>query len=149
MAPAAYLKAIIAAGAKDFDAVSDHPYAWPHLPLDANPANAFTQIEGAPGVTLDQTLYSVLEQAGMADMPIWLTEMGAPSAGGAGLSEEAQKETVRQVLTYKFLKANVTRRLIYTLIDDPQSGSGYFGLYRVNGTAKLAQAVFAKIAKAA
>ncbi len=53
-----------------FDAVSVHPYSYPAMPGDEESWNTFARLPD---------LHDVMVRAGDGDLPLWLTEYGAPT----------------------------------------------------------------------
>ncbi|WP_458999765.1 cellulase family glycosylhydrolase [Streptomyces sp. SD15] len=84
-----FLKELAREGAlKQVNAISYHPYTYPLLPSTETATGTRSQ-------DIDRTrdnLVSILEANGEPDMPVWLTETGAPtwSPGTAADSEDAQ-----------------------------------------------------------
>ena len=64
-------------GAKGyFDALGDHPYSYPALPDQYEPWSAWSQL-----AQTTPSLRSVLAANGETSVPVWLTEVGAPTGG--------------------------------------------------------------------
>ncbi|MET7694874.1 cellulase family glycosylhydrolase [Streptomyces sp. NPDC005483] len=73
---------------KQVNAISYHPYTYPLLPsTETATGTRFQEIDRTP-----DNLVAILKRYGKPDMPIWLTETGAPtwSTGKAADSEDAQ-----------------------------------------------------------
>lgn len=86
-----YLKAMYASGAEGyFDAVGYHPYSYPYLPSASNSWNGWQMMEDG--------IRSTMIANGDADLPIWITELGAPTAGSAtaAVTEATQSTTLIQ-----------------------------------------------------
>lgn len=166
MSPIDFLRALYDGGLHHFDGLALHPYSMPLLPKNADSSNLFTQIEGAPGLSMP-TILDVLRAHRDADKAIWLTEMGAPTGGtgteatGQGplprwdfnnsyFSLGRQALTVEQDLTYRFHEARVVSRYVYTLMDRPDNGpadpENHYGLYFASGQPKPSAAAFRKAA---
>ncbi|MEU6403051.1 cellulase family glycosylhydrolase [Streptomyces sp. NPDC046985] len=75
---------------KQVDAVSYHPYTYPLLPsTETATGSRFQEIDRT-----EDSLVSILARYGAADMPIWLTETGAPTwAQGTAADTEAAQGT--------------------------------------------------------
>jgi hypothetical protein len=110
---APFLRRMLAFGAADhMDGVSFHPY--PIKPL------------GSIGERFGSTMARferVLERAGEADKPIWITEIGLPV--GAGVGAEAQARTMTKI--YERLSADpaVVAVIFHTLLEgESEAGAG-------------------------
>jgi hypothetical protein len=85
-----FLAGIYANGGKgSFDAVGMHPYCYPDLPGQADSWSGWYQMYGT-----STSLRSIMVANGNQDLKIWGTEFGTPSAGGSGLSDSFQSQTV-------------------------------------------------------
>ncbi len=85
-----YLQQMVAAGILDvIDAVGAHPYGWANPPGSraADPDQAAPTHNDHPSFFFADTLLdyrAILDQAGRAEMPIWVTEFGWGSFEGVG-----------------------------------------------------------------
>lgn len=137
-----FLGQMYASGAKPyFDAVGDHPYTAPQLPLDSS-GNNWQQMYS----TTPNSLRSIMALNGDSKKKIWMTEFGAPTAGvsvwGTTISEERQAKMVSQSLA---LAASYTWSgplFWYNYKDYCGPGVAdsecYFGIVRFDGTPKPA-----------
>ncbi|PBC77877.1 cellulase (glycosyl hydrolase family 5) [Streptomyces sp. TLI_235] len=70
-------------GNKLVDALSYHPYTYPHLPSAKTEfGTAMEEISSAK-----DNLVAVLDKYGTPNMPIWITETGAPTNGPGGAAD--------------------------------------------------------------
>lgn len=140
-----YLQQIYANGGKAyFDAVAHHPYDYPYTP------------ENSPswgGTTMMQNdLRATMAANGDSGKDIWITEMGAPSAGGsAAVGESGQAATVQEIYDIAHATDWAGPVLWYSLKDRGGSTTNtenWFGLLRPDGSAKPAWTTFDTIASA-
>ena len=145
----------------DVDAVSFHPYTFPFLASTVTPWES-------PWAKIDKTpvsMRSVMNEHGMRDDPIWITEYGAPTEGpgevnGDGLvanvtsatdhvTEAWQAVIADNVVRTAAQNSNVHALFWYTNQDISwQTGAERaFGLRRVDGTKKPAWAAFGAAVK--
>lgn len=88
LSPTDFLTRIYADGAEGyFDAVGDHPYSYPAMPLYPQSWNAWQQM-----ASTNPSLRSIMIANGDANKQIWATEYGAPT-GGPGLLESSATDT--------------------------------------------------------
>lgn len=137
-------------GCRAVQAVGYHPYTFPYLPSD-------TTAEGTGWQQIAATrrsLAGVLRESGLAEMPIWLTEYGAPTGGpgtvasGPGdasattdhVTPERQAQIADDALAVAFRTPRVAALFWYAHRDDPAAASNvdFYGLRRVDGSAKPA-----------
>ena len=87
-----YLEAMYANGAKGhFDAVGYHPYTYPLLPENPAHWNGWQIMEDG--------IRGTMVAHGDADLKIWMTELGAPTAGGGNaISQAAQAQIIEQAV---------------------------------------------------
>jgi hypothetical protein len=141
IAPVTFLREMYANGAQgSFDAVAYHAYSFPALPDTYDSWSGWSQ--------LDQTnpsIRSVMEANGDSAKQVWITEVGAPSAGPHGVGTTAQAEEVTQAVQNALSTPWIGNLFIYTYQDD--AGTGYFGLLNANGTPKLAWTALAAALK--
>jgi hypothetical protein len=145
-APATYLNAMYAAGAKGyFDAVAMHPYgfAWVNgknesAPMDPASWNSFYQLP---------KLYQVMKSNGDGGKKVWLTEYGCPTGtaggrenpdGGAFCTDASLAEDITEAYKQANAWPWVGNLFIYSWQDASSGADGDFGLYDANGTPKAA-----------
>jgi hypothetical protein len=133
--PDVYLQAMYDAGAKGyFDAVSAHPYSYPHMPAPADCPSSNAFCHGLP------TLYAVMQQNGDGNKKIWITEFGCPTGTVANRPAACTDTTLAQQITQAFNQANAwvwTGPLfIFSWQDNKKDGD--FGLYYATGSPKTA-----------
>lgn len=132
-----FLARLYAAGAGDaFDVVGLHTYSFPVLPTEPVDWNAFAS---AP------LLHRVMEANGDGDKRVWATEMGAPTGGSRGVTEEHQAQTVR-VAYEAWTRHEFAGPLIWFAWrdegPDTTNQAQTFGLVRHDGSPKPAHASF-------
>jgi hypothetical protein len=140
-----FLQLMYGSGAASyFDAVGDHPYTAPQLPLDST-GNNWAQM-----FSTSTSLRSIMSQNGDANKKIWITEFGAPTAGvnawDTTVSEDRQAAMVTQSLSLAASYAWTGPTFWYNYKDFCAPGSAdsecYYGMVRSDGTAKPAFAAF-------
>jgi hypothetical protein len=137
----------------EMDVFAYHPYTFPDLPSDPSSADGpWARI--AKG---DNSFTAILDHYGLDDVPIWLTEFGAPTGGNgaasdgnggfeAGEVDHVTEERQAQIAYDSVPSAVVTPRvkmlIWYTDVDLPEiSGrQGHFGLFHADGSPKPAWA---------
>lgn len=149
-------------GNRAVDAISYHPYTYPLLPSDRVPG-------GTPWnrlATDPTSLRSVLAQYGTPDLPIWLTEYGAPT-GGPGAAADGPPTAANPTPTHvtEALQSAIAADAVQTaatspdisalfwyaqrdLSEDARSPENFYGLRRSDGSAKPAFYAFRDAAKA-
>jgi hypothetical protein len=136
--PIEFLQDMYADGAQgNFDALGDHAYSSPALPDTFETWSGFSQ--------MDQTtpsLRSVMEANGDGNKQIWITEIGAPSAGPNGVGTTAQAEEVTQAVAAAKSSTWIGAMFIYTY-EDSASDPDYYGLLNADGSAKPAWSALA------
>jgi polysaccharide biosynthesis protein PslG len=134
------------------DAVGYHPYNYPHLPSSTPDSDTpFERISTAKG-----NLVAVLDRYGTPDLPIWLTETGAPTNGPGTASdgvritqdtthvtEAFQAEIAADTVTASAANPHVQAMFWFADQDtgtpkDTSHRSQFYGLRRHDGTAKPA-----------
>jgi polysaccharide biosynthesis protein PslG len=134
IAPIKFLQDMYADGAKgSFDALGDHAYSNPALPDTFETWSGFSQ--------MDQTspsLRSVMAANGDSAKQIWITEIGAPSAGPNGVGTTAQAEEVNQAVAAAKSSSWIGAMFFYTYEDSPNADPDYYGLLNADGSAKPA-----------
>ncbi|MEY9839949.1 cellulase family glycosylhydrolase [Streptacidiphilus sp. EB103A] len=148
-----FLAAVSALGGNRLvDAVGYHPYTYPYL------AGAATSW-GTAWERIDRTrtsLRSVLSANGTPDLPVWVTETGAPT-GGPGEPSDGRPSTIGPTTTHvtEARQAAIAADAVRTaaadpgvgalfwysdrdLGTDPSSNENFYGLRRADGSAKPA-----------
>ncbi len=131
------------------DAVAYHPYTFPWKPsAPGSEDSSWRRISDT-----DISFRSILESHGHPDMPIWLTEFGAPTGGpgeisdvnGDGglpnvthVSEDRQADIAYDAVLSAIVHPDIKALFWYTDVDLPEAGGigGHFGLTRADGTRK-------------
>ncbi len=160
--PREFLDGVCDLGAcADIDAISFHPYTFPFLASTVTPWES-------PWAKIDKTpvsMRSVMNDHGLGDAPIWITEYGAPTEGpgevnGDGLvanvtsatdhvTEAWQAAMADNVVRTAAQNSNVHALFWYTNQDISwETGAERaFGLRRVDGSKKPAWAAFGQAVK--
>jgi len=142
IAPVTFLQDMYANGAQgSFDAVGYHAYSFPALPDTYESWSGWSQ--------LDQTspsIRSVMAANGDSAKRVWITEVGAPSAGPYGVGTTAQAEEVTQAVQ-NALSTSWIGKLFIDTYQDSAANPNYFGLLNANGTPKLAWTALAAALK--
>lgn len=117
-----------------FDAVGYHPYPYPFTSPESVVADRGSVISAAT------QLRDVLERHGLADKPLWNTEVGWPtSPNGNGVTEARQARFVARLALLSWAR-DVPVITWYTWGDytDPSglNQEAHFGLFRDDGSAK-------------
>ena len=138
IAPATFLRRVYAAGAKPwFDAVATHPYSFPAGPLDNDSGdwNAFVRLPELRRVMVDN---------GDRNKTVWITEYGAPTAGGSGAVDPDKQATMASdAYSARARFPWLGPILWYSLRDNGEDGlEGHFGLLEADFTPKPALAEF-------
>jgi arabinogalactan endo-1,4-beta-galactosidase len=153
MSPLDFLTAVAKlGGTKYVDAIGYHPYNYPTLP-SATPGTG-TPFETIS--TVQENLVAVLAKYGTPDVPIWITETGAPTSGPGAVSdgtlttpdvshvtEARQAEIATDTVTTSVANPHVGAMFWYTDQDlavakDKKGRSMYYGLRRYDGSKKPA-----------
>lgn len=133
IAPVTFLQDIYADGAQgSFDAVGFHGYCYPALPDDYESWSGWSQ--------MDQTslsIRSVMAANGDSAMKVWVTEVGAPSAGPHGVGTRVQAEEVTQAVQNALSTSWIGQLFIYNY-QDSATNPDSFGLLNADGTPKPA-----------
>jgi hypothetical protein len=150
-----YLTAVAKLGALHLvDAVSYHPYTFPYLPsAKTDFGTAYEKISSS-----QNNLVSVLDKYGTPNLPIWVTETGAPTNGPGVASngitippntthvtEARQAQIAADVVPASAANPHVAAVFWYADRDngtDRAYRSKFFGLRRIDGTKKPAFAAF-------
>jgi hypothetical protein len=138
IAPIEFLQDIYADGARgSFDALGDHAYSYPTLPDTYETYSGWSQ--------MDQTspsLRSVMVANGDGAKQIWITEIGAPSAGPNGVGTAAQATEVTEAVAGAKASSWIGAMFFYTY-EDAATDPDYFGLLNADGSAKPAWSALA------
>jgi hypothetical protein len=133
ISPVAFLTDMYADGAESsFDALGYHAYSYPALPDMYESWSGWSE--------LDQTtpsIRSVMIANGDGDKQVWITEIGAPSAGRYGVGTTAQAEEVTQAVHGARSHSWIAAMFFYTY-RDAATDPDYFGLLKANGKPKPA-----------
>ena len=131
------------------DAIAYHPYTYPWQPSDPGPDDSpWRRISDTP-----VSLVGILESHGLGDVPVWLTEYGAPTRGlgtaadgnGDGgdpfvdhVTEQRQAQIAYDSVLTSVTHPDVVAFFWYTDVDLPQLAGkhGHFGLRRADGSKK-------------
>lgn len=136
ISPITFLKEMYADGAEgSFDALGFHPYSFPAAPYTYAPWSGWSQMDQT-----NPSIRSIMESNGDSDVPVWITEYGAPSSGEYGIGSKAQSIELNQAISYVKRVTWIDAFYIYTWQDtaaDPAFASG-FGLLTESGVPKLA-----------
>jgi hypothetical protein len=137
-----FLQAMYADGAQgSFDAVGYHSYSYPVLPDSYQSWSGWSQ--------MDQTrpsIRSVMTSKGDAAKQVWITEVGAPSAGPDGVGRAAQAAALSEAIVDARTISWIGGLYVYTWQDDGTGPGNYvdwFGLLTARGTPKPAYAAVA------
>jgi hypothetical protein len=132
ISPLDFLSQLYADGAQGyFDAVGDHPYSYPAMPLYEQPWNAWSQM-----ASTTPSLRSIMIANGDADKKIWLTEYGAPT-DGPGTLEDSTSDTVfagRPDHVTEVVQAAMLAQAIGAVQQYPWAGPMFIYTYRDLGT---------------
>jgi hypothetical protein len=160
LAPTVFLAKVAGqGGTKVVDAIGYHPYSYPYLPSASTSfGTAWEQIDRTK-----ESLRSVLTRTGTPGLPIWLTEVGAPT-GGPGAASDGSPGDIGPDTTHvtEARQAEIAADAVRTAAADPgigaliwytdrdnaaatgagQGGSteDWYGLRRADGSAKPALA---------
>lgn len=140
-----YLKGIYANGGGDyFDAVGYHPYTYPYMPSASDNWNGWQIMEDG--------IRSTMIANGDAALDVWITEVGAPTAGAPNAVSQATQATIlTQAVTLASSYDWAGPVLWYSYKDrggsttDPEN---WFALINPDGTPKEAYYVYQALAKA-
>jgi hypothetical protein len=136
--PVDFLTQMYADGAKgSFDALGAHAYSHPALPDTYETWSGWSEM----GQT-SPSLRSVMTANGDADKQIWITEIGAPSAGPDGVGLTAQAEEMTQAVQNAESTPWIGALFVYTY-QDSATNPDYFGLVNADGSPKPAWSALA------
>ncbi|MFF7632725.1 cellulase family glycosylhydrolase [Kitasatospora sp. NPDC008050] len=154
-----FLTAVCKLGAnKLVDAISYHPYTYPYLPSAKTTfGTAMEEISSAPG-----NLVAILASYGTPDLPIWITETGAPT-NGPGTATDGTDITPQTTHVTPGFQAAIAADTIPAAAANPHVGavfwfadqdsgpasdkqyrSEFYGLRSFDGTPKPALAALGK-----
>ena len=136
------------------DAISYHPYTYPYLPsAKTNFGTAYEKVSATTG-----NLVAILQKYGTPNLPVWITETGAPTNGPGAASdgvtippdtthvtEGFQAAIAADTIPASAANPHIAAVFWFTDQDsgsDKQLRSKFFGLRRLDGTAKPAFAAF-------
>jgi hypothetical protein len=144
-------------GNRMIDAVAYHPYTYPYLASEHQETSAWGRIDAT-----SVSLRSVLGQYGTPNLPIWITEYGAPT-NGPGQVSDGTSATISSMTTHvtEVQQARIATDVVVTaasnhglgaliwyadkdLSDDISSNNNFYGLRRGDGSAKPGFAAFRK-----
>lgn len=131
--PVTFLQDMYADGAQgSFDAVGIHAYSYPALPDTYESWSGWSQMNQT-----SLSIRSVMAANGDSAMKVWITEVGAPSAGPHGVGATVQAEEVTQAVQNALSTPWIGQLFIYNYRDSA-TNPDYFGLFNADGTPKPA-----------
>ena len=146
ISPIDFLEAMYANGAKgSFDALGYHPYSYPALPKTYEYWSGWSQM-----AQTNPSIRSVMTSNGDSTKQIWITEVGAPSAGPDGVGQAAQAAALTQAIAEAKATAWIGALYIYSWQDDGTNQStdqDWFGLMTAGGSPKPAYTAVAAALK--
>jgi hypothetical protein len=132
-----FLTAMYADGAKgSFDALGYHPYSFPALPNTYESWSGWSQMSRT-----SPSLRSVMARNGDSSKKIWITEVGAPSSGPAGVGQAAQAAALTQAIADAKTISWIGALYMYSWQDDgtdQTNNEDWFGLLTAGGSPKAA-----------
>lgn len=141
-----FLQLMYGSGARNyFDAVGNHPYTSPRLPLDSGAYNWRKMYATTP------SFRSVMDQYGDGAKKIWVTEYGGPTYGtdlyGTRMTEDQQAAMVTQSLQLAASYSWMGPMFWYNFkdfcgYDASRSTECYYGLLRSDSTPKPAYSAY-------
>jgi polysaccharide biosynthesis protein PslG len=141
-----FLQDMYADGAKgSFNAVGYHPYSYPALPDTYEIWSGWSQMSQTP-----TSIESVMAANGNASVPLWLTEVGAPTNGPDGVGTAAQAEDLTQAIANAKTTSSIAALYIYTYEDsgtDTSTDEDWFGLLTASGAENPSYAAVAAALK--
>ncbi|MFZ0835133.1 MAG: cellulase family glycosylhydrolase [Mycobacterium sp.] len=146
ISPRDFVGALIDSGAVDAaDGVAIHPYTYPNLASARGPWVG----QGQHASSSVQGVRDVFRRAGVPELPVWITEYGAPTGGEPGsddhVTEMRQAQIAFDAVKTAAADSGVAALMWYTYRDsgadtaDPES---HYGLRRADGSAKPAYDAF-------
>lgn len=137
IAPITFLQDMYANGAKgSFDALGYHPYSYPALPDSVQSWSGWSQMSQT-----SPSLRSVMAANGDSGKKIWITEVGAPSAGPYGVGQAGEAKEFTQVIANAKATSWIGACYLYSWQDEGTSQStseNWFGLVTAGGAKKQA-----------
>jgi len=145
ISPVSFLEAMYADGAKgSFNALGFHAYSYPALPDNYESWSGWSQMNQT-----SPSLRSIMASHGDGSIPIWITEVGAPSSGPRGVGAAAQAADITQAVTAAKTTSWIGSLYVYTWQDtgtNPSDNEDWFGLLTAAGVRKSAySALYAAI----
>lgn len=135
IAPVTFLTDMYADGDKAyFDAVGDHPYSYPALPNTYESWSGWSQMDQT-----NPSIRSVMAANGDSAKQVWITEVGAPSAGPDGVGDTAQASEITEAIANAQSLSWVGGVFVYTYEDagtDPTNDQDWFGVVDASGNPK-------------
>ena len=137
IAPITFLQAMYADGARgSFDALGYHPYSYPALPSSTQSWSGWSQMSQT-----STSLRSVMASNGDGGKQIWITEVGAPSAGPDGVGQAGEANEFTQAIAAAKASSWVGGCYLYSWKDEGTNKStdeDWFGLVTASGAKKQA-----------
>ncbi len=137
IAPITFLQGMYADGAQgSFDALGFHPYSYPALPNSVQSWSGWSQMSQT-----SPSLRSVMTANGDGSKKIWVTEVGAPSAGPDGVGQAAQASEFTQAIAAAKAASWIGGCYLYSWKDegtDRSNSEDWFGLLTASGAKKQA-----------
>jgi polysaccharide biosynthesis protein PslG len=146
MTPQDFVSALVREGAtRNVDGVGLHPYTYPGLASERGPWVSPRE-DAASGL---ESIRRIFSDAGLAPLPIWITEFGAPTGGEAGsddhVSEARQAEIASDAVKTAAADNGIPALIWYTYRDGGSASSDpedHYGLRRADGSKKPAYDAF-------
>jgi hypothetical protein len=142
IAPITFLQDMYADGARgSFDALGYHPYSYPALPSSTQSWSGWSQMSQT-----STSLRSVMASNGDGSKQIWITEVGAPSAGPDGVGQAGQANEFTQAIAAAKASSWVGGFYLYSWKDEGTNkgtDEDWFGLLTASGAKKQAYAAVA------
>ena len=126
------------------DGVGLHPYTFPNLASERGPWVS----PGEDANTGLKSLRSIFTNAGMPELPVWITEYGAPTGGADSsdhVNETRQAEIAADAVKTAAADDGVAALIWYSYQDtgaDPSDPESYYGLRRADSSRKPAYEAF-------
>jgi len=137
ISPVSFLEAMYADGAKgSFNAVGYHPYSYPAMPNTYEAWSGWSQMSQT-----SPSIRSIMTSHGDSSIPVWITEVGAPSSGPDGVGVTAQANEFTQAITDAQNTSWVGGLYLYSWQDegtDQTNNEDWFGLLTAAGAQKPA-----------